>query len=83
MEHCHEEMEGWNTEYQNYLKKQKRTSDTTKFQALNDKYIKNLMSQDLKDSTEAHVANPWYTAEYNRERKILFMRRCDYRSHLL
>lgn len=72
LEHCYEEIECWNIEYQKYLKEQKRELDTTKFQPLNDEYIKKIISKDLEESTEAHVTNPWYTAEYNREREILF-----------
>ena len=47
--------------------------DTRKAVSLDDAFTERLLSDDVKVSTKAHVANPWFTQEYNREREKLFL----------
>lgn len=41
---------------------------------LDETFINSLLSPDIKESTEAQVANPWFTKRYNLEREKLFYR---------
>lgn len=51
-----------------------RTSlkDVSDGKILDTEFINELLSEDNDASTEAQVANPWFTAQYNREREKLF-----------
>lgn len=42
------------------------------FDKLNEEYIDAVLSDDIKISTNAQVANPWLSQRYNREREKLF-----------
>ncbi len=48
------------------------SDDVKKFQWLNKEFVQKLLSEEQSDSADAHVENPWFTAEYNRERERLF-----------
>ena len=39
---------------------------------IDDEFIECLLSKDIEKSTQAQVANPWFTQKYNREREKLF-----------
>lgn len=39
---------------------------------IDEKFIKQLLSDDIQQVTDAQVANPWFTQRYNREREKLF-----------
>lgn len=39
---------------------------------LDDDFIRQVLSDNVSESTEAHSSNPWTTEEYNREREKLF-----------
>lgn len=43
---------------------------------INAEFMRNYASNDAKESTKAQVTNPWFTAEYNREREKLFLYAC-------
>ncbi|MBQ8781786.1 MAG: topoisomerase DNA-binding C4 zinc finger domain-containing protein [Oscillospiraceae bacterium] len=43
---------------------------------LDDTFMSKYVSSDMEESTLAQVANPWFTAEYNREREKLFFYAC-------
>lgn len=58
-----------------YLKLLKGASERDEDQAmtvLDENFFRLYASKDNKESTAAQVANPWYTAAYNREREKLF-----------
>lgn len=40
---------------------------------LDSAFIDRLLSRNVKESTDAQVANPWFTKRYNREREKLFI----------
>lgn len=44
-----------------------------KMSLIDDVFVKKYASKDLNESTEAQTTNPWFTAEYNREREKLFI----------
>lgn len=46
--------------------------DVSDGKILDTEFINELLSEDNDASTEAQVANPWFTARYNREREKLF-----------
>jgi len=50
----------------------KATADVDKFTALDELFMKELLSEDEQKSTDAQTSNPWFTAHYNREREKLF-----------
>lgn len=50
----------------------KNAGDTERFIALDDAFMEKLFAEEAEASTEAQVANPWFTAFYNREREKLF-----------
>ena len=40
--------------------------------ALDEDFVEKLLSEDVREATDAQVANPWFTQRYNREREKLF-----------
>lgn len=42
------------------------------FQWIDDKFVQDLLSENVVESTEAHAKNPWFSPRYNREREKLF-----------
>ena len=40
--------------------------------AIDESFVEKLLSKDIRTSTDAQVANPWFTQRYNREREKLF-----------
>ena len=65
-------MEKIHKEYLEHVARSVNGEDSKKFQWLNDEFVQNLLSKEVSKSTEAHVLNPWFTAEYNRQRERLF-----------
>lgn len=39
---------------------------------IDESFVEKLLSKDIRTSTDAQVANPWFTQRYNREREKLF-----------
>lgn len=39
---------------------------------IDESFVEKLLSKDIRPSTDAQVANPWFTQRYNREREKLF-----------
>lgn len=65
-------MEKIHKEYLEHVARSVNGEDSKKFQWLNNEFVQNLLSKEVSKSTEAHVLNPWFTAEYNRQRERLF-----------
>lgn len=61
-------------EYHSLLKK--HLSGNKKLTPINDEFMSNYKSSDEQMSTKAQITNPWFTAEYNREREKLFLYAC-------
>ena len=58
--------------YHEAYKKNKETGVLDSVDPLDDQYVEDILSCDVKLSTKAQVANPWLSQRYNREREKLF-----------
>lgn len=62
------------TEYQKLMKRY--TSGQKKMTPIDAAFMEKYVSKDDKLSTKAQITNPWFTAQYNREREKLFLYAC-------
>ncbi len=61
-------------EYQKTM--DKYSQGAKKLTPIDDIFMSRYVSSEEKESTDAQVTNPWFTAEYNREREKLFLYAC-------
>lgn len=61
-------------DYHTLLKKY--SAGDRKLTPLDADFMERYVSKNEKDSTKAQVTNPWFTAQYNREREKLFLYAC-------
>ena len=60
--------------YKDLKNRAANAKDTEIYQWMDEMFVQNLLSEDIAVSTELHTTNPWFSAEYNRQREILFYR---------
>lgn len=64
--------EGVKKEYESEIAKFAGTDAVDTGLIIDKEFVNHLLSNDVDESTTAHVSNPWFTQRYNREREKLF-----------